>query len=58
MKPPMVSREDAREIAEACVALADKALSWKARALAAEEALRRFAGEIYGHPSPDQSGAA
>ena len=46
-KPP-VSRADAKVIAETCADLADKVLYWKARALAAEEAERKFASEIYG----------
>lgn len=43
----MVSRADAKMIAETCGDLADKVLHWKERALAAEEGLRKFASEIY-----------
>jgi hypothetical protein len=41
------AKADAQIIAEAAVACADKAIYWKERALAAEEALSKFAGEIY-----------
>lgn len=48
-------------IAQTCVDLANKVLSWKARALAAEEALSKFASEIYSTPpqaaTPHQHGA-
>lgn len=44
---------DAKLIAEAACDLADKAALWKARALAAEEALSKFAGEIYGSKQHD-----
>ena len=47
MTERMVPRSHARDIAEACSELADKALSWKDRALATEEALRKFAAEVY-----------
>ena len=43
------TKADAKIIAETACDLADKALHWKARALAAEEALSKFAGEIYGN---------
>jgi len=46
-----VSRKDAQVIAETCADLADKVLYWKARALAAEEGERKFAGEIYAKES-------
>lgn len=42
------SHHDARLIAEAAVDCADKAHYWKQRCLAAEEALSKFADEIYG----------
>jgi hypothetical protein len=43
----MMKRSGAKMIAECASDLADKALHWKARARAAEEALMKFAGEIY-----------
>ncbi len=49
--PDMVLREDARHIADLAVMLSDKAHYWKERATAAEEALSKFAGEIYSRPS-------
>lgn len=45
------TRADAKLIAEAASTCADRALFWKERALAAEEALRKFAGEIYARDS-------
>jgi hypothetical protein len=48
MKERIITRSDAKIIAETACDLADKALHWKARALAAEEALSKFAGEVYG----------
>lgn len=42
-----VKRADAKLIADLACDLADKATDWKERALAAEEALKKFAGEIY-----------
>lgn len=47
----MVSRTDARLIAEAAADCAEKASGWKVRALAAEEALRKMASEVY-TPTP------
>jgi len=42
-----ISKADAKVIAETACDLADKVLYWKSRALSAEEALSKFAGEIY-----------
>ena len=47
MRDRTVSRADAKMIAETAADLADKVLHWKARALAAEDALSKFASEIY-----------
>lgn len=47
------SKSDAKLIAETASDLADKALIWKARAIAAEEALRKFASEIYGRSAAE-----
>jgi len=47
MRDRTVSRADAKVIAETAADLADKVLTWKQRALAAEDALSKFAGEIY-----------
>jgi hypothetical protein len=42
-----ISKREARYIADAASECADKALYWKARAQAAEEALSKVAGETY-----------
>lgn len=47
MSEKLVKRSDAKLIAEAAADCADKALCWKQRCLAAEEALSKLAGEIY-----------
>lgn len=54
MRERMIRRADAKLVAEAACDLAEKATNWKARALAAEEGLSKFAAEIYGTANTDR----
>lgn len=46
--------EHVRQIVDAVDICATKAANWKARALAAEEALSKFAAEVYGRRETDK----